>query len=153
MIPGVFYQVYIHLVFSPKLFCPVQSVHLQDHLFKYISGVVNRLGHKSLAVNGMYDHVHILYGMKPNLDISETVKEVKRVSSNFLKDEGLLKKFEWQIGYGAFSYGKSQIDNVIKYILNQREHHKTQTFKEEYIAFLKLFEIDYDPKYLFEFHE
>ena len=100
----------------------------------------------------MYDHIHIFYSMKPSLSISETVKEVKRVSSNFIKDEGLLRNFHWQKGYGAFSYSRSQIDNVIKYIMNQREHHQNKTFRVEYIEFLEKFEIEYDPKYLFDFH-
>ncbi len=101
----------------------------------------------------MYDHVHVFYGMKPTISPPETVKEIKRVSSVFLKDEGCLHNFGWQSGYGGFSYGKSQIDNVIKYIIHQREHHKKKTFQEEYIEFLEKFEIEYNPKYLFEFHE
>jgi len=153
MIPGVFSQVFIQLIFSPKLFCPIQSINLQDRLFRYISGIVNELGHKSLSVNGMYDHVHIFYGMKTNIDISATVKEIKRVSSVFLKEEGLMQKFQWQNGYGAFSYSKSHVDRVIKYIMNQREHHKTRSFREEYIDYLKQFEIDFDERFLFEFHE
>lgn len=153
MIPGVFSQVYIHLVFSPHLHCPVQNLHLQDRLFKFTSGVVNKLGHKSLAVNGMYDHIHIFYSMKPSIDISETVKEIKRVSSNFLNETSLLKKFEWQNGYGAFSYSRSQVDSVVKYIINQREHHQTKTFRTEYIEFLRIFQIEFDTKYLFKFHE
>jgi putative transposase len=153
MNPGVFTKLYIQLVFSPMLYCPITSIQIQDRLFRYISGIVNKLGHKSLAVNGMYDHVHIFYSMKPNIDISETVKEIKRVSSVFLKEEHLFQKFQWQNGYGAFSYSKSHIDRVIKYIINQKEHHKSKTFRMEFLEYLKFFEIEYDPKYLFEFHE
>ena len=153
MEPGTFTQYYSHLVFCPKLYCPIQSVNTQDRLFKFISGIVKNLGHRPLAVNGMYDHVHVFYGMKPTICPPETVKEIKRVSTIFLKDEFKMHNFKWQEGYGGFSYSRSQIDSVIRYIINQREHHKKKTFREEYIEFLEMFEIEYDPKYLFAFHE
>ena len=153
MEPGTFTQYFSHVVFSPKLKSPIQDVRLQNRLFMFVSGILKTLGHKPLAVNGMYDHIHILYSMKPSISVSDTVKEVKRVSSSFLKEEGLLRNFAWQSGYGGFSYNRSQIDDVIKYIQGQREHHKIKTFREEYIEFLEKFEVEYDPKYLFEFHE
>jgi len=126
---------------------------LQDSLYRFVTGIVNQLGHKSLAVNGMHDHIHILFGMKPSLSISDTVKEIKRVSSRFIKEEGKILKFEWQTGYGTFSYSRSDIDKVIKYIINQKEHHKKETFREEYMRLLKEFEIEYKSEYLFDFHE
>jgi len=152
MEPGTFTQLYTQLIFSPQIQSPIQSIKSQERVFGYVSEILKSLGHFPLAVNGMYDHIHIFYSMKPSLSISETVKEVKRVSSNFIKDEGLLRNFHWQKGYGAFSYSRSQIDNVIKYIMNQREHHQNKTFRVEYIEFLEKFEIEYDPKYLFDFH-
>ena len=152
MSAGVYSQLYVQLVFSPKIFSPIQSIAFQDRLYRFVSGIVNQLGHKSLAINGMYDHIHILYGMKPSLSISDTVKEIKRVSSKFIKGEGKILKFEWQTGYGAFSYSRSDINKVINYIINQKEHHKRETFKEEYIRFLSEFEIEYQFEYLFDFH-
>lgn len=99
----------------------------------------------------MPDHTHLLIGLKPNMSVSDLVRDVKNNSSGFINEKGFLKtKFHWQEGYGAFSYSKSQLDKVVKYVLNQAEHHKTQTFKDEYITFLKKFEIEYDEKYLFE---
>jgi hypothetical protein len=152
MEPGTFTQLYTQLDFSPRIQSPMQSIKSQERVFGFVSEILKTLGHFPLAVNGMYDHIHIFYSMKPSLSISETVKEVKRVSSNFIKDEGLVRNFHWQKGYGAFSYSRSQIDRVIKYIIGQREHHKKETFGEEYIKFLEKFEIEYDPKYLFDFH-
>ena len=153
MSAGVYSQIYIQLVFSPKIHSPIKSIIFQESLYKFISGIVNQLGHKSLAVNGMHDHIHVLFGMKPSLSISDTVKEIKRVSSRFIKEEGRILKFEWQTGYGTFSYSKSDIDKVIKYIINQKEHHKKETFKEEYVRFLEEFKIEYQSEYLFDFHE
>ena len=153
MVPGTFTQLYTHLIFSPKIQSPIQSIKSQDRIFSYVSAILKNLGHFPLAVNGMHDHIHIFYSAKPDLSVSDTVKEVKRVSTIFIKDEALLRKFHWQNGYGAFSYSRSQIDNVIKYIMGQREHHKTKTFRKEYIEFLEKFEIEYNPKYLFEWHE
>lgn len=102
----------------------------------------------------MPDHVHILIGMKPNISISDLVRDIKAASSKFINESKWINgKFNWQEGYGAFSYSKSHLDNVIKYILNQEEHHKKQTFKEEYHSFLEKFEIEYDEKYLFDWIE
>ena len=101
----------------------------------------------------MPDHTHIFLSMKPNMAISDVVRTIKSNSSSFLKDRNLVKDFSWQEGYGAFSYAKSQTKNVIDYVLNQAEHHKKRTFKEEYVEFLNKFEIDYDEKYLFEFYQ
>jgi len=123
-------------------------------LQKYITAVVQNDKHKMLAINGMPDHIHIFLGWKPSISISDLVKDIKKASNNWINDRKLIKgKFEWQDGYGAFSYGKSQVDQVCKYILNQKEHHKKQTFKSEYIMLLKLFEIDFKDEYLFEFYE
>ncbi len=102
----------------------------------------------------MPDHVHLLVGLKPSIAISDLVRDIKAGSSKFITDNHWVKgKFNWQEGFGAFSYSRSQIDAVIKYILNQEEHHKKKTFREEYIYFLKKFEIEYDEKYLFDWIE
>lgn len=102
----------------------------------------------------MPDHIHILIGMKPSCSLSELVREVKKASNEFVKTNKLTKfKFQWQEGYGAFSYNQSNLDNVIKYIMNQKEHHRKKTFKLEYLDFLREFEIEYNEQYLFEWHE
>jgi REP element-mobilizing transposase RayT len=99
----------------------------------------------------MPNHTHVLIGLQPSIAISDLVRDIKAGSSKFINDSGWLKsKFNWQEGFGAFSYSKSQIDTVVRYILNQEAHHKRQTFKEEYLDFLKKFEVDYDDRYLFE---
>ncbi len=104
-----------------------------------------------LGIFAMHDHVHLLVGMKPNISISELVRDIKAGSSKHINDNNWLKgHFNWQEGFGAFSYSKSQIDTVVKYIMNQEEHHKKQTFREEYLEFLQKFAIEYDEKYLFE---
>jgi putative transposase len=153
MASGTFTQMYVQLVFSPKKHCPIVSINHQERVFSFVAGLMNSMGHKSLAVNGMYDHIHIFGGWKPTFSVSDTVKEIKRASTNFIKEEGFLTKFNWQEGYGAFTYSRSQIDRVIKYIMNQREHHKKVSFKSEYIKMLDNFEVEYDPKYLFDFHD
>ena len=104
-----------------------------------------------LAINGMPDHIHFFIGMNPVCCLSDLVREVKKASNEMINENKLSKfKFNWQEGYGAFSYSHSQIDNVAKYVLNQKEHHKKISFKEEYIDFLKKFEIEYHEKYLFD---
>jgi len=122
----------------------------KEELFKYISGIVRNKGQKMLAINGMPDHIHFLIGMKPSCCLSDFVREVKKSSNEFIKEKKFSKfKFNWQEGYGAFSYSHSQIDRVIKYIMNQEKHHKKQTFREEYLDFLNKFEIEFKDEYLF----
>jgi putative transposase len=155
MAAGSFNQLFIHLVFSPMLHSPIQSIAHQELVFKFLAGLVNSMGSKSLAVNGMYDHVHLFFGWKPKpgVSIPDVVKELKRASTNFIKQEDLLRKFAWQNGYGSFSYSMSHVDKVINYIINQREHHKNMTFRDEYIKMLTDFQVTFDEKYLFDFHE
>jgi len=104
-----------------------------------------------LAINSMPDHAHIFIGMKPDTALSDLVRDVKRDSTNFINNEiKPQRKFAWQEGFGAFSYSHSQIDSVVKYILNQKEHHRRRTFREEYESMLKDFAVEYDMRYLFE---
>lgn len=117
-----------------------------------MTGIVQNNGQKLLCINGMPDHVHILLGIKPDASISNLVKDIKANSSRFINEnKWIAGKFEWQTGFGAFSYGESQVDKVYKYIQNQDIHHKTKSFKEEYIEILQKFKIDYKDEYLFEF--
>lgn len=123
-------------------------------MHQYISGIVTGKGAKSLAVGGWKDHVHILLGLPPTISIADFMSAVKASSSGWINDKNFIKgKFQWQSGYGAFSFAKSQRDIVIKYIMNQEEHHRKKTFKEEYLKMLLDFEVEYDNKYLFEFYD
>lgn len=147
-------QLYIQLVFAVKARKSFILNTWEEELYKYITAVVQNDRHKMLAINGMPDHIHIFLGLNPAIAISDLVKDIKRASNNWINGEGLIKdKFEWQAGYGAFSYGKSQIDRVCKYIHNQKEHHSKLSFKSEYEDLLKLFEIAYKDEYLFEFYD
>jgi REP element-mobilizing transposase RayT len=122
----------------------------REDLQKYITGIVQNKGQKMLAIFSMPDHTHVLIGLKPDITVSDLVRDIKAGSSKFINDSRWVNgKFQWQEGFGAFSYSKSQIQSVTRYILNQEEHHKNYTFKEEYVDFLKKFQIEFDEKYLF----
>ncbi|WP_291103163.1 MULTISPECIES: IS200/IS605 family transposase [unclassified Flavobacterium] len=147
-------QIYIQIVFAVRGRENLITKENREELHKFIAGIIKNREQKLLAIFAMPDHVHILVGMKPNISISDLVRDIKAGSSKFINDSKWINgKFNWQEGYGAFSYSKSNMDNVIKYILNQEEHHKKETFKDEYHSFLEKFEIEYDEKYLFEWIE
>ncbi len=147
-------QIYIQVVFAVQNRKSLISPDWETELFKYITGIVTHKDQKLIAINGMPDHIHIFLGMKPNCLLSNLVQEIKKSSNHFIKEKGFTPyKFDWQDGYGAFSYGHSQIDDVVKYILNQKEHHKKFSFKKEYLKLLELFQIPYKERYLFEFFE
>lgn len=148
---GVFSQIYIQIVFAVKGRNSLIKPEWEEELFKYITGIVQNKHQKMLAINGTSDHIHFLIGMKPSCCLSDLVREVKKSSNALIKEKKFSKfKFEWQGGYGAFSYSHSALDNVIAYINNQKEHHKKKTFKEEYLEFLNKFQIEYKTEYLFE---
>ncbi len=154
MKPGVFSQLYIQLVFAVKFRDRLLRKEFRDEVFSYLSGIATNMKHKSIIVNGVSDHIHIFLGFNPSLSVSDTVRELKRSSSIFINSKNWIKgKFNWQDGYGAFSYSRSHIEKVYNYILNQEKHHKRKTFRTEYMQFLKKFEIDYDEKFLFEFFD
>ena len=147
-------QITIHSVFAVKYRENFITKDWRDHLHQYISGIITNKGAKSLAVGGWKDHVHILFGMPVTTCVSDFMSAVKASSSSWINDQHYVKgKFLWQAGYGAFSFAKSQRDIVIKYIMNQEEHHRTKTFKEEYIKMLNDFDVSYEDKYLFEFYD
>ncbi len=149
--PNTYTQVYIHIVFTVQGRQNLISESHREELQKYITGIVQNRSHKMLAIYCMPDHVHIFIGMKPTMSISDLAREIKAVSSKFINDKRWIKgRFNWQEGFGAFSYANSQLDSVIKYIKNQKEHHQRQTFKEEYLELLAKFAVEYDNKYLFE---
>ena len=149
--PNTYTQIHIHFVFAVKYRLGLIDKEWKEDLNKYITEITQSNNHKMLAINGMHDHIHILIGMRPTQSISDLMKEVKQSSSIWINQKKLTNiKFEWQEGYGAFSYSKSQIDNVIKYIQNQEEHHKKQTFRDEYLDMLTKFEIEFEEKYIFK---
>lgn len=144
-------QIYIQIVFAVKGRENLISKKWCGDLHKYISGIITNKGHKAIIVNGVADHVHIFVGLKPKESISDLVRDVKSSSAKFINDNRYVRgRFSWQEGYGAFSYAQFQIEKVYNYILNQEEHHKKRTFREEYISFLNKFQIDYNEKFLFE---
>ncbi|MBA2330206.1 MAG: IS200/IS605 family transposase [Flavisolibacter sp.] len=149
--PGTFSQIYIQIVFAVKGRENLIVQSWKDDLHKYISGIIKGKEQKSIIVNGMPDHIHAFVGLRPSMPISDLVRDIKNNSSNFINEHKFVKgKFAWQEGYGAFSYSHSHITNVYDYILNQEEHHKKKTFREEYHELLKKFEIEFNEKYLFE---
>lgn len=144
-------QIHIHAVFSVQnRACIIQS-KWKDELYKYITGIIQANKHKLLIINGMPDHVHVLFGLRPAQSISDLMQDIKGSSSRWINEKGFIRgKFSWQEGYGAFSYAKSDLHNVINYIKNQEIHHRKKSFVEEYTELLREFDIDYDDKYIFK---
>ena len=151
---GTFSQIYIQVVFAVKGRENLIGKIWKDELHKYMAGIIEGKEQKSIIVNGMPDHIHAFIGLRPSMCVSDLVRDIKNNSSNFINDRKLVKqKFSWQEGYAAFSYSHSQLNDVYQYILKQEEHHQTRTFKQEYLGFLKKFEVDYNEKYLFDWIE
>ena len=143
-------QIHLQFVFAVKYRNGLIHASFKEELYKYISGIIKENNHKLLAINGMPDHLHIFIGMRPSQSISDLLQDIKGSSSKWINEKKFLKvKFEWQEGYGAFSYSKSHVENVIEYIQNQENHHKKESFRDEYLKFLKVFEIEYDERYIF----
>lgn len=151
---GTFSQLYIQVVFAVKGRDSLIHPQWETPLHKYITGIVQNKNQKMLAINGMPDHLHLLMGIRPSCCLSDLVREIKKSSTDWIKEEGLTRyNFHWQEGFGAFSYGHSQLPTVINYINNQKQHHQQKTFKEEYTEFLKKFNIDYQESFLFDWIE
>ncbi|WP_016775780.1 IS200/IS605 family transposase [Anaerophaga thermohalophila] len=149
--PGTFSQIYIQVVFAVKGRESLIHKNWEEELYKYISGIVSNKDQKMLSINGMPDHIHFLIGMKPSCCLSDLVREIKKSSNSFIKEKKFSRfNFQWQEGFGAFSYSHSNLDAVIRYIEKQKEHHKKKTFKEEYLEFLEKFNIEFKNEYLFE---
>lgn len=144
-------QIHIQAIFAVKYRAGIIENEWKDELYKYVTGTIQNNGHKLLAINGMPDHVHVFFGMRPPQSISDLMQDVKGNSSTWLNKQGFLKgRFEWQEGYGAFSYSKSQAGKVINYIHNQQEHHEKMTFINVYKKFLEKFEVEYDERFVFK---
>ncbi len=147
-------QIKIHFVFVVKSRNNLIRSHFKDELEKYITGIVRNYHHKMLAIYAMPDHLHMLVGFNPNQSISDFVRIVKANTSKWVNERKFIPyRFEWQKGYGAFSYSQSQVPKVVRYIQNQQKHHRRRTFQEEYLEILKRFEVDYKPEYLFNWIE
>jgi len=142
-------QIHIHAVFAVQNRISLIQEQWKDELYRYISGIITNNGHKLLQIGGMSDHIHILIGMRPKQSLSDLMQDIKGNSSLWINQKRFVRgKFSWQEGYGAFSYGKSQIDKVAKYVQQQERHHKKRNFEDEYLELLKLFEIEFDEKYI-----
>lgn len=148
---GTYSQIYIQTVFAVKGRENILQKPWREDVFKYMSGIISNKKQKSIIVNGVSNHVHLFIGLNPSMCLSDLIRDVKNNTTNFInKNKFVRGKFSWQEGYGSFSYSNSQVENVYNYILNQEKHHRKVTFKEEYIEFLKKFEIEFDEKFLFD---
>jgi len=144
-------QIYLQFVFAVQDRVSLIQSDWKDELYKYITGIVQNNKHKLIAINGMPNHLHVFIGYKPHQLIPDLLQDIKGSSSKWINSRKLIRgRFRWQEGYGAFSYSHSHLDNVVKYIMNQEQHHKKRTFGEEYNELLKKFEVEYDEKYILE---
>lgn len=149
--PNTYTQIHIQFVFAVKFRHGLISSSWKDELYQYITGIVQNNKHKLICINGMPDHIHILIGVRPHQSISDLMQDIKGGSSKWINEKKFLKgKFEWQQGYGAFSYSKSHVKDVVHYIQNQEQHHQKKTFLEEYVDFLKKFEVEYEESFIFK---
>lgn len=150
-----FTQLHIHLVFAVKNRECLLHKTQRDELFKYASGILAKKNCKSLIINGFSDHLHVFMGLNPAISISDLVHDMEISTTNFINQQkGWFRgRFLWQEGYGAFSYGHSQVKDVYHYILNQELHHSKRPFREEYVELLRRFEVEYDDRFLFEFFD
>lgn len=147
-------QIYIQIVFAVQGRNSLIQTDWETELYKYITGIVRNKEQKMLAINGIPDHIHFLIGMKPTCCLSDLIREIKKSSNEFIKENKFTRlKFNWQEGFGAFSYSHSQLDTVIAYIMNQKQHHNKKSFKDEYTNILKEYKVEYNVKYLFEWIE
>ena len=147
-------QIHIQCVVAVKYRASLIQPNWKDQLQKYMTGIVQNYGHKMLAINNMPDHMHMFFGFRPNQSLADLMRIVKSESSKWINDKQFTPAvFNWQEGYGAFSYSRSHVAKVTGYVLNQEEHHRHKTFLEEYEQFLKQFEVDYDDRYIFKLPE
>jgi REP element-mobilizing transposase RayT len=148
---NTYHQIYLHIIFAVKYREAVINQEWRSELFGVIGNLINENNGKTIIVNGVEDHVHCLISLKPVMSVSELMKAVKAKSSKYINDKSLTpNRFEWQEGYGVFSYSRSQIKGVYNYIENQEEHHSKQNFKDEYVGILQKFKVEYDDQYLFK---
>ena len=148
---NTYHQIYLQMVFAVKYRKAVIDKAWRSQLLGVIGNLINEANCKTIIVNGVEDHIHCFVGLRPVVSVSELMKTVKAKSSKYINDHSLTpNRFEWQEGYGVFSYHQSLVDTVFKYIQNQEEHHRVQTFSEEYLGLLKEFNVEYDEQYVFQ---
>jgi putative transposase len=151
---NTFSQIYIQTVFAVSSRMSLIKPAFKEAVYKYITGIVKNQGQKLIAINGMPDHIHILIGLRPAMALADLVQDIKVDSTNFVnKNRWVHGKFSWQEGYGAFSYGHSQLNTIVRYIQNQEQHHSRRSFENEYLSLLRKFDIAFDEKYVFQFLE
>src|SRR6267143_5536271 len=149
---NTFSPIYIQTVFAVSNRQSLIKPEFKEDIYKYVTGIVRNQGQKLIAINGVADHVHLLIGLRPAMALADLVQEIKADSTNFInKKKWVRGRFSWQEGYGAFSYGHSQLDTIIRYIQNQERHHRRRSFKEEYLTWLEKYKIPFEEKYVFEF--
>lgn len=145
-------QVIIQLVFAVKGRRCLISEHFREQVEKFMCGIISNKQSKPLAIYCNPDHCHVLFGLHPSVSIADMARDIKSNSSRFINENGWVRgKFEWQQGYGAFSYNRSLLNTIVRYILNQREHHRKKTFRDEYARLLERYDVKYDEKYLFDY--
>ncbi len=149
--PNTYTQIHLHLIFAVQNRISSIEKTWKDRLYKYITGIIQQHNHKLIVINGMPDHIHIVIGLRPTQSLSDLMKNIKGYSSKWINDEKLVKgKFQWQEGYAAFSYNRSQLPKLIEYVKEKEIHQRKRTFTEEYKEFLAAFEIEYDERYIFK---
>jgi len=152
--PNTYSQIYIQVVFAVSNRQSLIQSHFKEILFKYVAGMMRNAGETLIAVNGMPDHIHIFVGLQPTTAVSDLVKDIKIATSRLINDKKWVRgRFSWQEGYGAFSYSRSHLSKVARYIENQEAHHTRRTFRDEYLEMLKNFRIEHDERYLFKWIE
>jgi putative transposase len=148
--PNTYTQIHIQAVFAVKFRAALIRDMWREDLHQYITGIVRKQGHKLLCINSVDDHMHVIFGMRPVQSLSDLMQDIKGGSSEWINSKRFSPyRFEWQQAFSAFSYSRSDLTNVIAYVRNQQEHHKTETFLDEYRRMLKTFEVDYDERYIF----
>jgi putative transposase len=144
-------QIYTHVVFAVEGRQSLIAPEHNDELQKYITGIVSAQRHKLIAINNMPDHLHLLIGLRPDAALSELVRDIKANSSRWINEKRwVIGRFSWQEGFGAFSYSRSQLSAVIRYIENQQKHHSRKSFRDEYTELLERFGVEYDQRYIFK---
>lgn len=147
---NTYHQIYIQTVFAVKFHHAIIQRTWRPELMGVIGNLLNKTGCKTIIVNGTHDHVHCFFGLKPRFAVSDIMQDIKAKSSNWINENKTVKhRFEWQSGYGSFSYSRSHIDQVYQYIQNQEKHHQNKTFRKEYIEMLEKFGIQYEEEYIF----
>ena len=147
-------QIYVQIVFAVRERDGLIAPEWKEELFKYIAGIVRNRGQKLIAIGGVADHIHILIAINSDIALSDLVRDIKTASSKWINGRRLVRgRFYWQEGFGAFSYSRSQLDDVAKYVLNQEERHRKQSFRHEYTRMLRQFEVDFDERFVFDFFE